>query len=142
MPDALHEYLSLHEEAFVSACESILRSPVPPDSAYGLFWFQIDDTEWTRLPIALAWCDQDQGCDVQYPSPLTSIPSIGGLPSQGLDDHTAGEHVFHWIFRCWNKIGGAKSLLPFYCHNYHTLEHYCLRRGRFVTEEEMTTLAE
>jgi len=139
MPDALDDYLSRHEAAFTAACAAILRGPVPAGTAYGLFWFQIDDTEWDPLPIALAWCDRDHVCEVQYPSPLTSLSCGGGSPPEGLDDDAVGERVFHWIFRCWNQAGGKTSPLPFYGHNYHTSEQFCLRRARYVTEEEIAT---
>ena len=138
MSDSLDDYLSRLEPAFTTACESILRSPAPVDTAYGLFWFQVGGTVWNRLPIALVWCDHEHGCDVQYPSPLTSFSSPEWSPPSGVDNSTIGARIFHWIFRCWNKADGATSTIPFYCHNYQTLEQFCLRRARYVTDQDIS----
>ncbi|RYD66728.1 MAG: hypothetical protein EOP84_31005, partial [Verrucomicrobiaceae bacterium] len=139
MSESLDEYLSHHERSFTAACELILRNPVPAGIAYGFFWLQIDNTKWDHLPISLVWCDHDHGCDVQYPSPLTSIPSANWSPPKGLDDSAIGEHIFRWISCCWNNAGGMASSVPFYGYNYHTSEQFCLRRARYVTDEEITT---
>ena len=139
MADSLDDYLSCLEGAFTAACAAILRSPVPAGTAYDLFWFQIDDYVWDRLPVALVWCDHDHGCDVQYPSPITSISSASWSLPEWLGDAAVGERFFHWIYRCWIQAGGARTSLPFYCHNYHTGAQFCLRRARYITEEEVST---
>ncbi len=137
MSDSIDDYLSSHERAFTAACGLILHSPVPADAAYGLFWIQFEGLTSERFPIAVVWCDLAHGCDVQHPSPITSIPSAVWSPPQGLDDSAMGERFFHWISRCWNNAGGGVSPVPFYCHNYHTAEQFCLRRGRYITDEEI-----
>ncbi len=137
MSDIFEEYLSYHEPAFTTACESVLRDPFPEDAAYGIFWFQVDDTIWDRLPIALAWGDFDHGSEVQYPSRLSSLRAPEWSPPDGLGDTVIGDFFFRWIARCWTKAGGAESAIPFYCYNYHTAAIFCLRRGRYVTEDDI-----
>ena len=139
MSDSLDAYLRRHEDGFRAACEAILRSPAPVGTAYGLFWFQIDDYVWDRLPLALVWCNREHGCDAQYPSPLTALLSAPWSLPEGLGNAVIGERLFRWIHVRWTEAGGARASLPFYCHNYHTGAQFCLRRARPVADEEVST---
>ena len=136
---SLEDYLRCHEPAFTAACESIVHAPIPAGTAYGLFWFQIDGVFWKHLPLALVWCEHDHGCNAQYPSALTGIPTERWSPPVGGDDQAVGEGIFEWVARCWTNAGGGACRVPFYGHNYHTMEYYCLRRHRYVTTDEITS---
>jgi hypothetical protein len=132
----INAFLDRYSAAFTDACRQVLANPIPDDALYGLIWFQIDDPSWEHFPLCHAWCDRQGGVAIQHPSPLT-IAGGDWMEPEGLDDDQLGEVIFRWIHRCWQAADGAAAPLPVYCHNYHTDQEYCLRRGRFVTPQEI-----
>lgn len=128
--------LSRWDDPFVAACRLVLAIDTPEDAAYGLIWYQYDDTS-DALPLCHVWCNRDHECEVQYPSPLHLTEDEPWCYPDGMSESEMVGVLFRWIHRCWNSAGGAASRIPFYCYDYHTEEYFCLRRGRYISQREI-----
>ena len=122
------------DDRFIEACRAVLKLEIPDHAAYGVIWYQYDDTI-DGLPLCHMWFDEGHGAQVT--KALNGLTGEQWNEPADIDDLDRGTILFRWIHRCWESAGGASSAIPYYCLNYHTGETYCLRRGRYVSEREI-----
>lgn len=129
-------FLNRYEVAFTEAFRRVLTGTIPADTAYGLVWFQHDDTV-PLLPLTLVWCDGKHGCDAPQPPPLAVETDEPWESPSSFDDATLGKLMFQWVRRCWQAAGGAESSVPLYAYNYHTGEHFSFQHGCYVQQSDL-----
>lgn len=101
--------LSRWDDRFVAACRAVLALEIPEDAAYGMIWYQYDDTV-DGLPLCHMWFDERHGAEATQA--LSGLIGERWQEPVEMDDSEKGAILFNWVRRCWESSGGALSTIP------------------------------
>lgn len=141
---SVRRYFESYSPDFLFVLKKVQQLTPPDWAKSGCFWLQHEFCFEDILPFCLTWHDGEGGHDVEPNDPIREIKTEPWNVSETLDflegdevEDAVDSTICHWIRDCWVRSGGNFNPIPFHIHHYATNSPFSLRRGRFISQEEL-----